>query len=67
MLSEPFLDCISLFPFKDGQDSISPGCRVWAAGGGGVPSSTGLFSQCQRQGMGIKPHVKEVNSKDYRM
>lgn len=58
------LDRASLFPFKDGQDSVSPGCRARAAGGGGVPHSTGLFSQCQRQGTGTKPHAKEVKSKD---
>lgn len=58
------LDCVSLFPFKDGQDSVSPGRRVRAAGGGGVPHSTGLFSQCQRQGTGTKPLAREVKSKD---
>lgn len=58
------LDCVSLFPPKDGQDSVSPGRRARAAGGGGVPHSTGLFSQCQRQGMGTKPRAREVNSKD---
>lgn len=35
-----------LLSFKDGQDSISPGCRAWSAGGGGVPDPAGLFSQC---------------------
>lgn len=53
------LHFVSLFPFKDGQDSVSPGRRVRAAGGGGVPHSTGLFSQCQRQGTGMKPHARE--------
>lgn len=58
------LDCVSLFPSKDGQDSVSPGCRARASGGGGVPPSAGLFSQCQRQGMGTKPHARELKSKD---
>lgn len=31
------LNCVSLFPSKDGQDSVSPGRRARAAGGGGIP------------------------------
>lgn len=69
LLAEVFLqsETVSLFSSKDGQDSVSPGCRARAAGAGGVPHSTGVFSQSQRQGTATKPRAREVKSKDWGM